>query len=43
MCGVLHRLMHEVNVEQRRGIGDRGMAAVEDSDLHQLVGRDVRR
>ena len=41
ICAVLHRLVHEMDVEQAGGIGDRRVAAVEDADLHQFVGRDV--
>ena len=38
---VRHRLVDEVDVEERGRIGDRGMPAIEDADLHQFVGRDV--
>ena len=38
---IRHRLIDEMNVEQRRGIADRGVAAVKDADLHQLAGRDI--
>ncbi len=31
---MLHRLMHEVDVQQPGRIGDDGMAAIEDADLH---------
>ena len=38
---LFHGLMHEMNVHQRRRIGDRRMAAIEDTDLHMLIGSDV--
>jgi hypothetical protein len=40
-----HRLVHEVDLHQPAGIGDDGMAAVQDADLHQLDrrGHDRRR
>ena len=36
-----HRLVHVVNVQQPRRIGDDRMPAIEDAQLHQLVGRDI--
>ncbi|MNV59215.1 hypothetical protein D3C71_1516260 [compost metagenome] len=39
---MLHGLMHEVDVEQARRIGNGGVAAIEDADLHVFVGRHVR-
>jgi hypothetical protein len=40
---LFHGLVDEMDVQQRRGIGDCCMAAVQDADLHQLVGRHPRR
>ena len=38
---VLHGLVDEVDVHEAGRIGDDRVAAVEDADLHQLVGGDV--
>ena len=38
---MLHCLVHIMNVEQARRIGDGGVAAIENADLHMLVGRHV--
>ena len=39
---MVHRVMHEMDVEEARRIGDCGVAAIEDADLHELEGRHVR-
>ncbi|OIQ70133.1 hypothetical protein GALL_482580 [mine drainage metagenome] len=32
-----HRLMREIDIHQAAGVGDDGVAAVEDADLHRLI------
>ena len=43
ICCVRHRLVNEMDVEQPGRIGDRGVTAVEDPDLHEFIWRDVGR
>ena len=38
---MLHRFVHEMDVEQPRRVGDGGMPAVENADLHMLIGRHI--
>jgi hypothetical protein len=38
---VLHGLVDEMDIHQPRRVGDGGVAAIENADLHVLVGRDV--